>query len=237
MIIRKLVEEFFFFIDIHIQQKRIFTYLKKEISKFKHISIDVGAHSGLYTDQIIKLNSKIKVLLFEPQYKYFKNLKFKYKKNRRIKIFNIALSNNSKISKLFINKHDLTTSLNLLKKNNSFFFFFKSLLFNSSPEKMVSGEVKIRTRKLSTISIVKKSKKIDLIKIDTEGHDFNVLKGLENHINKTKFIVVEFHKKNKFKNYDPYNIHKYLIKKKFILMKIYKFPLLDFEDRIYKKNV
>ena len=237
MIIRKLAEDFFFFIDRHIQQKKIFTYLKKDINEFKQISIDVGAHTGLYTDQIIKLNSKIKVLLFEPQHDYFKNLKFKYKNNKRIKIFNIALSNSSKISKLFINKHDLTTSLNLFEKKKSFFFFFKSLLFNSSPEKMVSKEIKIRTRKLSTILTVKKSKKIDLIKIDAEGHDFNILKGLGEHIKKTNIIVIEFHKKDTFKNYDPYKMHKYLINKKFTLKKIYKFPLLNFEDRIYKKNV
>ena len=56
------------------------------------------------------------------------------------------------------------------------------------------------------------------------------------YINKTKFIIVEFHEKNTFKGYDPNKIHQYLIKNKFVLKKKYRFPLLNFEDRIYKRN-
>lgn len=236
MIIRKIAEEFFFFIDKHIQQKRIFSYLKNQKIKFEGISVDVGAHAGLYTDEILKLNPKIFIILFEPQYNCFKTLKLKYKKNKRIKIYNIALSNKAQYLNMFVNKHDLTTSLNLYTKKKTIFFFIKSLIFNSSTKKMVIKTLKIKTKKLSTILSKKKNKIIDLIKIDTEGHDFNVIKGMGKHINKTKFIIVEFHKKNTFKGYDPNKIHQYLIKNKFVLKKTYRFPLLNFEDRIYKRN-
>ena len=137
---------------------------------------------------------------------------------------------------MFVNKHDLTTSLNLYTKKKTIFFLIKSLIFNSSPKKMVIKTLKIKTKKLSTILSKKKNKIIDLIKIDTEGHDFNVIKGMGKYINKTKFIIVEFHEKNTFKGYDPNKIHQYLIKNKFVLKKKYRFPLLNFEDRIYKRN-
>ena len=38
-----------------------------------------------------------------------------------------------------------------------------------------------------------KIKNIDLLKIDTEGYEFNVLKGLSNYSNKIKLIYFEHH--------------------------------------------
>ena len=54
--------------------------------------------------------------MFEPQKKIFRFIKNKYKKNNNIKIFNNAVSNKTKMQKIFINKHDLTSSLTKLDK-------------------------------------------------------------------------------------------------------------------------
>jgi len=140
-------------------------------------------------------NNKANIFLFEPQKKYYQKLINNYKNNHRIQIFNYAISDRKKILKLKINKHDLTTSLNEYKKKNSLFFLFKSFIFSESPKNMVLETMNVKTEKLSTILKKYKVKKIDLIKIDTEGHDFNVILSLGKFINFSKYLIVEFHKK------------------------------------------
>mgnify|MGYP001484983665 FL=1 len=75
-----------------------------------------------------------------------------------------------------------------------------------------------------------------MLKIDTEGHEFQVLKGLGKEIKKINIILIEFHKPGIYLDYDSKKIHKYLLKNKFFLKKRIKFPLTTFEDRIYIKK-
>jgi FkbM family methyltransferase len=234
MLLRKIAENFFFFVDEFIQQKRIFLFLNNEKLKFNNLAIDVGAHLGNYTNQVLKLNIKAKVFLFEPQKKYYQKLVNNYKNNHKIKVFNYAISDKKKTLTLKINKHDLTTSLNRFKKTNSLFFFLKSFIFGENPKNMISSKINIKTKILSNILKKNKVRIIDLIKIDTEGHDFNVILGLGKYIDFSKYLIVEFHKKETFENYYPEKMHDYILQNGFILKKVFKFPFLNFEDRIYK---
>ena len=59
------------------------------------------------------------------------------------------------------------------------------------------------TIKLDEFIIDKKINYIDLIKIDTEGHEFEVLDGLKENIQKVKFILIEFQSNQIFDAYDP----------------------------------
>ena len=77
-------------------------------------------------------------------------------------------------------------------------------------------------------------KSIDLLKIDVEGYELEVLKGATKNISKIKYIIVEFTRNNAFQNYNSKLISNFLIKNKFKLEKKIIFPLLNFEDRIYK---
>ena len=62
---------------------------------------------------------------------------------------------------------------------------------------------------------------VDLIKIDTEGYEYFVLKGLVENFYKVKFIIFEHHYDNMLvKNYTFLNINELLKKNNFV--KIYK---------------
>ena len=64
----------------------------------------------------------------------------------------------------------------------------------------------------------------DLIKIDTEGYEYFVLKGLVENFYKVKFIIFEHHYDNMLvKNYTFLNINELLKKNNFI--KIYKLKM------------
>ena len=90
-----------------------------------------------------------------------------------------------------------------LKKNNWFRIFKK--------ETIVEKEVNIITLE----SFCKKNKisKIELLKIDTEGYEFSVLKGLKNNLTKVDVILFEHHYDSSLiKNYKFSDIHNLLIK-------------------------
>ena len=97
---------------------------------------------------------------------------------------------------------------------------------------MTYESIRIKTVKLDQF-FKKKTDKIDLLKIDTEGHELEVLFGLNNRINKVKFILIEFHNDKIYEKYNPIKIHNYLLKKNFKLETKFKFPFTTWEDRIY----
>ena len=76
-----------------------------------------------------------------------------------------------------------------------------------------------------------------MLKIDTEGHELQVLKGIESQIKNVKYILIEFHNDKIFLEYNPKKIHNYLIKNNFVLKASFKFPFTTWEDRFYKNKL
>ena len=230
---RQLAILFFDLIDKFIHQKRIINYLKKSLREI-NIFIDIGAHKGTYTDLILNNLLVInKLILIEPQKNIFEFIKNKYKNNKNIIIYNNAISNKEKLMKLFINKHDLTSSLTEVDKKNKY-LNLKAKLFGGSINQMITKKYNIKAINLKKLAKKEKIDYVDLIKIDTEGHEFQVLQGAGDFLKKNvKYIIVEFHNSNIFINYDPIKIEKYLKKNNFVLKKSFNFPFTTWEDRIY----
>lgn len=166
----------------------------KSIKKFNpKICVDVGAHKGNYSKLLIKeLNCK--VISFEPNKFCFEELK-KLKKFYKTKLypFNNAITNKNK--KVFLHYGSELSQLASLDKNLSKISFVKD--FNK--KKMIVKGITIDHffKKNSNLT-----KKIDLIKIDTEGHEFEALIGAKKTISKYKpnFIQIEFNWHQLYKN-------------------------------------
>ena len=233
-LLKEMAIVFFNLIDIYIHQIRILNFLKKYINEINTF-IDVGAHKGVYTDLFNK-NFIIKnIYMFEPQKEIFNYLKKKYKKDKEISIFNNAVSNKNTVKKIYINKHDLTSGLTQINKKN-FYLNIKAKLFGGNINEMITQTYNVKSIKLFDFFKKKKINSIDLIKIDTEGHELSVLEGLGSKIEKIKIILIEFHNNEIYLNYNSEKIHRFLIKKRFKLQKTIKFPLTNWEDRIYIKG-
>ena len=222
---------FFDILDQFIHQRRILKNLKEKKIIINYY-FDVGCHKGLYTDLILNNFSVKKIFMFEPQREIFSDIISKYKDIKIIKMYNRIVSNDEKKKELFINKHNLTSSLTKLNKKN-LYLKFKSKLFGGSIEKMISKTYKIKAVKLSNIILQENIKTIDLLKIDTEGHELEVLQGLGNKINLVKIILIEFHNADIYLKYSSNKIHKLLKNNGFILHDKMKFPFTEWEDRIY----
>ncbi len=70
---------------------------------------------------------------------------------------------------------------NILKKKN---------LLNFFSNKEYTSKIEVKIINLKNYLIDNKIEKIDLLKIDTEGFEFDVLSGLEEEIKKVKFVFL-----------------------------------------------
>ena len=130
----------------------------------------------------------------------------------------------------------MTSSLTQIDKKNNY-LKLKAKLFGGSINDLIQNKYMVNSCKLSEIIKKNNIKKVDLLKIDTEGHELQVLRGAGAFLKeKVNFMLIEIHNSNIFLNYDAKKIHNYLKKNNFILKKRYKFPFTTWEDRIYQNK-
>ena len=233
--LKKIAILFFDIIDKYYHQNKILNYLKLNCEKLE-IFFDVGSHKGTYTDLMVNNFRLEKIVMIEPQKKIYKYLKQKYNRNKKVRIYNVAISDKKKMQTLYINKHDLTSSLTQIDKNNKY-LNLKARLFGGTINDLIQKKYMISSYKLLDIIKNNKIRQIDLLKIDTEGHELQVLKGAGSFLkNNIKYILIEIHNSDIFLNYNAKKIDSYLKKNKFVVKKSFKFPFTTWEDRIYQNK-
>ena len=226
-----IIENILMFIERNIHHKRIAKFLQNRSIK---TIIDIGAHKGEFTQNVLQIEGVNKIVAFEPQKKIFNLLKEKFIKNNIINLNNFALSEKVEKKMMKINRMTATSTLNDINKN-SLYFKFKSFLLNE--KNSIISEEEINT---TTFDIFFKGTVFDqntLLKIDTEGYEFKVLKGSEQKIKEIKYILIENQFSKMHKNVNFEDCHNFLIKKKFKLLKKFKFPTLHYEDRLYVNQI
>ena len=210
-------------------QKKLFSFLKSRGYKNFDVLFDIGAHHGESIKRFLK-NFKIKnIYSFEASDKNFsilqKNLiNFKKKfKNTNIIIENYAAGDEEKIIKMKQMNESSSSTINSYNVKSKY-FKRKSMFLLSSKKENFFSEIDVRQVLLSKYMTINNIKKIDFIKIDTEGYEYYVLKGLKNQFQKTKLILFEHHYHSMLlKKYKFENIHNFLIKNNF--KQIYKYKM------------
>ena len=134
---------------------------------FNGVAIDVGANIGNHSVFFSKFFKK--VYSFEPNPKTFKLLEINSKLSNNIYVKKMGLSNKEVISNLLENKSNIGGSK----------------LTNKKSEKTI--DIKLTTLD-QEINIIKE--KINLLKIDVEGHEFEVIQGSKDTIKRFRPIIV-----------------------------------------------
>ena len=131
--------------------------------------IDVGANSGAYVDRLLSNYTVKKAVLFEPQKDLYDYMVDKYKSRPEIIVENFALSDaeyNYNLNEVSLHHH-----VQHVHEEDPLFNLGLSLV-NYSNEPSIH-----KTKSFDQIRHIYDLDTIDLIKVDTEGDDFRVLKG------------------------------------------------------------
>jgi len=148
--------------------------------------LDIGANVGASALSFIKMGFYNKMYLFEPNFNLYKNyLKKIKKKHHNLKIYNYALGSKNKslifflpyIEKIFI---------------HYFSSFDKKYIINSCSNTFPNKKIILKKKivKVKKFDDLKIKDVIDFIKLDSEGYDLEIIKGLKKTINKFKPVLL-----------------------------------------------
>ena len=151
--------------------------LKDNLKNREIIYVDIGTNVGNYLEFMKKNFNTKKVFCFEPIESLTKELNPFLNKSRD-KIFNIALSDKEKKKTFYI--YEIPSQSSFYKKSNT----YKSI-------QKIKKKIKIKTQTFD--KIFNKNLKIDFCKIDAQGEDFKILKGMKNNLKKgnIKLLKIE----------------------------------------------
>ncbi len=223
-------------------QKKKYSFLKKSIKKNINIFIDVGAHQGDTIGEFLEIFSIKKIYAFEPSKENFIKLKKKVAELEKsklveIKIFPFGLGEKNDILPLNEITDGVSNTFNSLNINSRYFKKKKFITTLFGIKKFIKDKVPTKIIRLKDFIEQEKIDKIDFMKIDTEGFEFNILLGLEKDINKVQFILFEHHYDNMIiKNYKFKDIHKLLNNNGFKKIFKTKMPFRKSFDYIYENK-
>ena len=174
--------------------------------------VDIGAHIGDFTQNILKISPQCSCYLIEANPNCEPYLQ---KLNQPYQI--IGLSSNVNVSELYIeNVNHIGTGASFYKENTE---FYREGKYHKIP---------IQTTLLDNLNLFPE-KVIDLIKIDTQGSELDILNGGSKTIKRTKFVILEV-------SIQQYNHKAPLVDKLVNKMREYSFKLQDILNYIYIDN-
>jgi len=233
-----LVSKILNFFDFFHKKKIIKKIIESQKNANLEIIFDVGGHRGESIELFLENFNVQKIYSFEPSDLNFKILSKKalllQKKFMNTSVFveNYAVGNlNKNVELNYLNETSSSTirSLNV----NSKYFKKKEKYFGN----LINRKDQVKQIEFKDYLEKKSINKIDLLKIDTEGYELEVLRGLKDLIKNVSIILFEHHYDNMIiKNYTFSDIHDLLIDNGF--QKIYKIkmPFRKSFDYIYKRN-
>ena len=219
---------------------KLLKFLKKIILNDFNLVLDIGAHKGESINFFLN-NFKInKIISFEASPVNFDNLKNKEVRLKKkfsksiIKLENMALGSSIESKKLKQFDESSSSTLSQINKNSKYFKkkFAWVNLFNK--KKKIYSEIQIDINTLDNYIEVNRIDLIDLIKIDTEGFEFEILQGTTRNFKRVKLILFEHHYDDMIKkNYNFSHINQLLSQNNFYRIHKAKMPFRKTFEYIY----
>jgi FkbM family methyltransferase len=201
--------------------------------------VDVGVNTGQTIDLILKLNPQCTIYGFEPNPKLFSELQIKYSRKKNVNLLCKGVSSETGSKLFYENLLHSTSSFEELNESSKY-LKRKSNLLGVSVKDIISDKYEVPVTSLHDFIIEHKIEKpIDLVKIDSEGHEFHCISGLlKNKDSFPKYIQFEFHFDDMYKNNNSFSeIESVLTENKYVLIKEIKHPFGKFSDFIFGKTV
>jgi FkbM family methyltransferase len=224
---------------INLNERLIF---EKKLSRFYksnspcNIVFDIGANQGQTIDFFLRINKDCIIYAFEPNRKLFKKLVDKYKNNPNVKLFMLGVSDQIGTKVFYENIFDFTSTFEEVNEN-SVFLEKKGKVLGLKSNELIKDSYEVEVTTLSHFISSNNISKIDILKIDTEGHEFSCLKGLFTENCEVEIELIQTEKLNgDMYNVDFSSIVSLLSKNKFELFSEIKHGFGNFDDVIFKKT-
>lgn len=205
---RRIFFLFYYFAKSFIDRKNC-SIINKKIKK-NDVFLDIGSAYGFYPYFLNKLNLNININVVEPDkvcLKYLRDLKIFKKKNN--KIFEICAFSSKKKSKFYISNQN--RGENSIHKDN-----------------VHDYSVVVKFDKIDNLF---KKKKINFVKIDTQGSEIEVLKGMKNILRSKKLkLIIEYCPSDLKLSNTKFNLINFLKKYNFKILR------LDLNQNVNTKN-
>ena len=176
----------------------------QKLIKLEHIDnnstiLDIGANVGDVTDVLIKTYDP-KIYCYEPNISCYKHMLSRFKENPKIQIFNFAVSNFT--GKTFLYFHKKAKNISEFNQRSSLKKEKDGLDINK----------KIEVSCVDIKNILDQHNKIDLIKIDIEGSEYEIMPEIIKNKDKIKMVLCETHGNPNGKKIPNINSSKLVVK-------------------------
>jgi FkbM family methyltransferase len=204
-------------------KKKVIHFFKNKFNKESLNIIDVGAHKGETINLFFNNFNINKILAFEANPVISKKLKKRIKKDKyqnKINLINCGVGEKEDIKNLIIFNESSSSTFNPINKDSKYYKRKEKILsFLKFNKNNLQNKLETRIYPLSHFKEAQDFKKIDILKIDTEGYELNILKGLsEDQLKKIKYIYFEHHYDLMIKkSYTYHDIKNFLNKNNFYL--------------------
>ena len=199
------------------------------------VCFDVGANRGQTVRIFRDSFPQYKIFAFEPDRNIFKVLKTNFRDDKKVKCFNVALAAESGKFPFWVSPLDETSSMRLPDLDSSW-NKKKAALLGLNPKDMYR---KTYVDVITLDYFVTKNgiKKIDILKIDVEGGEFQVLMGAELTFQSDKISIVQFENhSNDLRPSESFQIEEFLKKYGFSAYSTINHAFGNFSDEIYLKR-
>ena len=198
----------------YFKKKDVINFFKRNLIGDINNLIDVGAHHG---ETIMLFNMKFNInniYAFEPSYKNFKVLEKKTKniKNVNLRIYNYGIGETEGLFDFNESEESQSSTLVKINYKSSYYKRKEKLLKFFEKKKNLFFTTKVNIKTLDNFLIEKKINYVEILKIDTEGYDFNVIKSLGANICSINYIYFEHHFHNMLnKDYTFTQVNNFLV--------------------------
>lgn len=164
-------------------EKYVMEYISNKLRKKSRLIIfDVGANKGYYTENVLMImGRRVRAYCFEPLKEANEILMQKFDLNRQVKIFNIGFSD--KPGRAVIHYDEGSSELASL--------YDRRVGAISLPVPLDKKEI-VTLSTVDSFCLRNKVLRVDLLKIDAEGHDLKVLIGAKGMIKSGKINYIQF---------------------------------------------
>lgn len=164
--------------DIDNKEKEILLFLMKYIDNNPNI-IDVGGNIGCWSEYVLSITEPSNLYIFEPENKNIEILNHKFKNNENIKVIGKGLGDVFTVKTYY----DMVSENSDIRGLGGFIKrgVYSGLSYNTFDLEITTLD-----------SFIDNNINIDFIKIDVEGFEFNVIKGMSNMLESSKFKFIQF---------------------------------------------